>query len=217
MITILLHPLSEYLMGNFQVLLNAYPPHKLFDLYQLQRIAREIWIPSNSCWGTLRPTRRTDFIRFPLSGAKNDTSGARGCLPVLLFISRIFHRHKSRDRRQASGEHSVAMAARHPGGSGNGGKRDRGRAYQGRGFNPVEDVWEKTGKVNKSSAGLKIIPLFCNIASLNRSRSKLTFPPILHPRIYYQHTHTHTHTPIYTQRDERHRENKLAHHACEYV
>ncbi|KAG5900409.1 hypothetical protein JTB14_037154 [Gonioctena quinquepunctata] len=38
----------------------------------------------------------------------------RCCLLVPLFISRIFHRHKSRDRRQASGEHSVAMVSWHP-------------------------------------------------------------------------------------------------------
>lgn len=47
-----------------------------------------------------------------------DGSVERGCLPVPLFISRIFHRHKSRDRRQPSGEHSVAMVPRHPDSSG---------------------------------------------------------------------------------------------------
>lgn len=85
----------------------------------------------------------------------------RGCLPVPLFISRIFHRHKSRDRRQASGEHSVAMVPWHPDSS-----RRRGEGWpdQNRGFNPVGGcVWE-TGKVNKSFGGLKIILVFCNIA-----------------------------------------------------
>lgn len=53
------------------------------------------------------------------------------------------------------------MVAWHPDSSADRGKAE---ADQNRGFNPVGDVCEM-GKVNKSLGGLKIIPLFCNIAA----------------------------------------------------
>lgn len=99
------------------------PEQKTGRTYQKERGERSfrssggVWC----CVGSFRLFRCVRWARMKRFGFGVITwcGYKRGrCLPVPLFISRIFHRHKSRDRRQASGEHSVAMVPRHPDSSG---------------------------------------------------------------------------------------------------
>lgn len=103
-----------------------------------------------------------------------------------LFISRIFHGHKSSDRRQRSGESTPfgcygCVASRQfcgsPAGGGGvcykergGGERNhRGPAQIRTGDLILSGCLEKTGKVNKSSGGIKNNPTvlqYCRGAAL---------------------------------------------------